>query len=173
MLKPLFKLYGNDAVLLSMCFSFHPPVLFCFPFSAQSQLFRLISHLFTPHSLTTIFLVCYLMCGAQNGLGWLTGGGVGGGGSYGWHVDFLCLACKIMSVRDLMCQPRARCRVPVRLPVPQVTGEPRSADHTWVQYRNRNYNLTIYPTLHVRNWFIHFRCHDLNQLREYNQGLPP
>ena len=99
---------------------------------------------------------------------------VGGGmGSYGWCEGILGFTRKFLLARDLMYQLDSQFRVPVRLPVPQGTGESISADHTWVKYRNSNWDLTVYPDLHVQTGFIHYCCHNLTQLREYDQVLPP
>ena len=82
-------------------------------------------------------------------------------------------AREIILARDLLHQAEARCRVPVRLPVPQGTGELSSVDHSWVGPRDRNCAQTVNPATHVQNGFIHFRCHESTQIHEYNQGLLP
>ena len=83
-------------------------------------------------------------------------GGVGGVVSHGWGRIFCGFARKIILARDLMCQPKARFRVPVRLSVPQGNGKPNSADHLWVWPRGRNYDLNLNPFPHMWHWFILF-----------------
>ena len=76
-------------MLLYMLFSFRVPFFVCFPFSVQYLLYTPISSLFTPNSLTTIFLVWYRVCGAR------IGGEGGGGGSMGGVEVFLASSPKL------------------------------------------------------------------------------
>ena len=57
------------------------------------------------------------------------------------------------------------------VPVLQGNGEASSADHAEVRPRNRDCDPSINPVLHVRNGFVNFCCHELTQIREYDQGL--
>ena len=97
---------------------------------------------------------------------------VGGGvGSHGWRRSVHGFAREIILACNLMCQPEAWCWVPVCPPVPQGTGELSSADHLWVW--SCDCDSTVYSTPHMRNGFVHFHCHDLTQICNYNQSFPP
>ena len=98
--------------------------------------------------------------------------GEGGGGSHGWWIIVCIFARKIIMVRDLMCQPEAQCRFPVRLQVLQGTGGLSSADHVWVWPSNHDCDPTINLVSHVQNVFIHFFCHKSSQIFEYRQSYP-
>ena len=99
--------------------------------------------------------------------------GVGGRtGTHGWQVIIHGCVCKNILARGLMCQSEAQFQVPVRISVPQGTGESSSADHAWVRPRERNFNLTVNPYLYVRNGFINFSFHVLTQIWEWEQGFP-
>ena len=73
--------------------------------------------------------------------------------------------------RNLLRQSHNRTLFPVCILVPQRTGEKISIDHTGVQYFNHDCDPTVNPSLHVQNGFLHFRCHELTKICEYNQGL--
>ena len=83
-----------------------------------------------------------------------------------------CVRKNILAL-NLLRQPQARCRFPVRLRILHGTGESSSADHWWVLPHDCNYGLIFNLDLHVRNGFIHFICHELTQMWEYHQGLRP
>ena len=74
---------------------------------------------------------------------------------------------------SLTCYPDPWFWVPVRLPFPQGTGEPSSADHPWVGPRNGDCDASIYPPLYLRKRFLPFICHESTQLREHGYSLPP
>ena len=141
------------------------PLSSCLPFSRfpfQSLIFAPKYLLYTPRSLATFFQVLYsARCTS------------GGGGSHGWRggvpglTQFLNQAC------GLTHQPDSWLQIPVQIPFPQGTGEPSSADHTWVGPYDRDCDATVYPPPYLQKDFVPFFCHDSTQLREYNQGFPP
>ena len=149
---------GEAAVFLSMLVSFRPPFLVHFP-SNPCLIRQFICFLL--QSLELLFSnMWYYMWGE-----WVREGEVG---FHGWSRYVIALEHKIILARNLMCQPEARCRVPVWLPVPQGTGESNSADHSWVWHSYRDCDEKIYPALHVQNGFVYFCCHELTQSCEYN-----
>ena len=95
----------------------------------------------------------------------------GGGGSHGWHRGVIGISREIMLMRNLTCQPEARCRVPVRIHVSQRTGQLSYWDQLWVRNCDRDCYLTVYSAPHVRNGFVYFICHGSTHLREYDQGF--
>ena len=95
-----------------------------------------------------------------------------GVGLHGWRGGIIDFVREVKLTRNLTCQSDPWLQISVRIPIPQVTEGSRSADHTWVRYCNRNFNSTIYPPSYVQKGFVHFCCHGLPQLREYDQGLP-
>ena len=74
-------------------------------------------------------------------------------------------AYKIIQACYLLHQAEAQCRVPVRFPFPQGTGESSSAHYSWVWPRDRNFDLAINPVTHIKNGFIHFLYHESSQIR--------
>ena len=145
----LLLFYGDNTVLLSMLVSLCLLLLVRFPFSIQPLLYKPISLIFALNYITNISprVVLHAQYGNE---GW------GGVGSHVCHGGVLGLSHETMLAHDLMYQPEARCWVSVRIPVPQGTGVSLSADRTWVQSRNRDYDSTIYPDPYVQNRFIHF-----------------
>ena len=142
-----------------------------FWFVSRLPVFRLIPDcyanfpgFYAPNSLATNFPVLYCVWCAQLG---------GGGGSHGWLGVNIGFMRKFNREFDLTCQPDSRFRIPVCLPVPQGTGGSSSADHMWVRSCDRDYDSTGYPTMYMKNGLVHFLCHGLTQLREYNQVFPP
>ena len=95
----------------------------------------------------------------------------GGGGSCWWQKILRRCARKIVMVRNLLRQTKARSWVPVRILVLQGTGEEISVDHAGVQPRNFDFDPAVNPDAHVQNGFVHFCCHELTQNLKYNQGL--
>ena len=100
---------------------------------------------------------------------WMRGGGRGHTGE---KKNVRRFACKVIMVRNLLCQPKAWCWVSVQIPVPQGTGELSPADHVWVWPRDRNWNPTVNPDSQVQNGLIYFWCHESTKIRKYDQGLP-
>ena len=77
----------------------------------------------------------------------------GGGGGVGFHGccrSVRGFANEIILGRNLMCQPKAWCQVPVWVPVPQKTGESISAGRSGVFSRDRDFGLNVYPDLHMQ-----------------------
>ena len=137
----MVEIWGDAIVLLSMLVSSHLPLLVLFP--SNTWFIRLFTF-FLPQILSILSApVCYCMRSVQ-----MRGEG-GGVGSHGWCRDVLVLARKMTLEHDLMCQPEVQCRVPVRIPLLKGTLESSSSDHSWLQYRNRNCNLTVYPSPYV------------------------
>ena len=97
----------------------------------------------------------------------------GGGGVHGWQIIVCVFVHRIIMTHDLICQPEAWFWVPVHILAPRGTRELSSMDHVWVWYSNRDWNVTVNPASHMQNGFIHFRCHELTQICEYDQGFPP
>ena len=93
--------------------------------------------------------------------------------SHKWQYFFRGYAQEIILARDLLCQPRAWCWIPVRIQFLLGTGNSSSTDHSWVWPHDHNFYSTVNPALHMQNWFIHFCCHESTQICEYNQGLTP
>ena len=92
--------------------------------------------------------------------------------SHGWCGGVLGSVREVKRACYLAYQPDSWFWIPVRLLVIQGNWESRSAYHTWVRYRNRDWNLTVYPHSYVCNEFVHFRFYSLTQLRKCNQGFP-
>ena len=112
------------------------------------------------------------------GIAWTVWKWVDVGGEVGWGHMGDVEACfgftrKFMLARDLMRQLNAWLWVRVRLPVRQGTGVSSSTDNTWVQYSNRDWNLTVYPDLQMQTGFVHYCLHNSTQLCKYDQGFPP
>ena len=108
-------------------------------------------------------LMCFVTRSAHEwGRGW---------GLYGWRRSFCSFAFEIILACNLMCQPDARCQVPVRLPFLYGTGVSRYTDHSWVNYHDRGCNPTVYTALNMRNGFVQFFLHKLTQIHEYDQGF--
>ena len=71
--------------------------------------------------------------------------------------------------------------VPTRGPMPGSSPDPDSAVDWGVDFLgscvsmtfNKNCNLTVNPTSHMKNWFINFCYHKSTQVRKYDQVLPP
>ena len=72
---------------------------------------------------------------------------------------------------SLTCQPDPRFRIPVWILFPQGTGDPISADHSWLGPRNNDWTSTVYPPLYLQKGFFPFIWHDSTQLQEYYQGF--
>ena len=72
-----------------------------------------------------------------------------------------------MLPHDLLCQYQTRTQLPVRIPVPQGTVEKISVNHMVVQSRDLNCDQTVNPASHVWDMFLHFRCHEPNQVPKY------
>ena len=66
-----------------------------------------------------------------------------GMGLHGCHRRVRGFSREIILALGLIFQPKARCRVPFRIPVQQGTGESISADILWVWSRERDRNSTI------------------------------
>ena len=135
---------GDATMLLSMLIYFRPPSLVRI---LSNPCFMLRFTCFLPQIISLLSsTVSCKRCANEGCVGvcvWL----------HGWHSGVLGLAREIMLARNLMCQPDARCQLPVWLPVLQGTGELRSADNFWVKSYNRYCNLTVYPAWHMRNGF--------------------
>ena len=97
--------------------------------------------------------------------------GGGGNGSCGWQTKVCGCARKIVLVRYLLRQVKAQYQIPVQLPVLQGTRELSSADHYRVWPRKRDCNPTVNLATHMRNGLIHFFCHELTKMFEYEKGF--
>ena len=155
----ILSMWGRHSVILY--FGIFPTILFGL-LSIQSLLYTPIFLVFTPNYFS---IICHpvlprAQCANE-----------GGGGLHGWSIIICGFARIIILAHNLMCQPEARCRVPVWIPVLQGTGKLISKDHSWLQYCNRNCDSSVYPAPHVRNGFVHFFCHDSTQIHEYEQVL--
>ena len=152
--------YRGATVLFSMSVTFGLPVLVRFLsntcFICQHPWF-LLQHISSVCCRRLLCMRCTNEVG-EGGVTWVTN-------------NCLRILTEIIMARDLMCQIEARCQVPVRIPVPQGTGESSYTDHVLVWTCNRNYDLTANPSSRVRNGFIHFRCHESTKISEYDQGL--
>ena len=102
-----------------------------------------------------------------------TGCATGEGRSLGWHGGVLDLLRVLNRACSLTWQSDSWFRIPDRLLFPLETREQIPTDHLWIGPCNSAYNLTIYPPLYLLKRFFPFICHDLTQLREYNQVFPP
>ena len=119
---------GDATVLLSVLVSFHLPFLFGFRFPSDLWFIRQFPWFLRQFiSLLTSHVVLCARCADG-----------GGGGGHGWCGGVLGFARKFKLALYLMCQSDSWFRVPVRIPVPQGTGESSSVYHTWVQYCNRD-----------------------------------
>ena len=141
-----------------------------FLFYVWYLLFTPVSLIFTPNSLATNAPKWFRMRDAQMRWGWGGGDRVG---SHGWNGGVLGLVHEAKHACDLTFEPNSQIQTPVWLPIPQGIGESSSADHMWVRYCSRDWNLIVYPPPYVQNGLVPFLCHGLTQLREYDQILPP
>ena len=114
-------------VLYSMPVTFGLPILVWFP--SDPWLYDYI-----PGSYSRIFplsdavgCICYFYLERARGAQMR-----GEGGVTGVAKIVHGLASKMILAHYLLCQPEARCQVPVRIPVLQGTGKSNSADHEWV-----------------------------------------
>ena len=90
---------------------------------------------------------------------------------YKWFSLHRC-ARNDLGARYLLRKNQPRIQQPVRLPGPQGTWDPISAEHSGVQPRNRGCNPDLNPTFNVWNGLINFCSHEFTQSGEYNMGLP-
>ena len=92
-----------------------------------------------------------------------------GRGGFEWASLHRC-ARNYFGAGNLLHQSQYPNRLPVWLPGPQLIWKPSSAEHHGVQHLNRDCDTAINPTLTVKNWFFHFRGHELTQSSKYDLG---
>ena len=102
---------------------------------------------------------------------WMSGGGREG--SHGWHRITHRCGCKIMMARNLLCQPKDWCWVPVRLLVLQRTRKSITADHSWVWPCNHNCDPNVNTASQVRNGFIYFLAMGWTKFENSNMDFLP
>ena len=149
-------------MLSSLHLSFSGHFLFS-RFHVRSLLFTPKSLLYAPKSRDTLVSSCSTAHGAR----------LRGGGSRGWCGGVLGHVCIFNRACSLTFQPDYRFWIPVRLLFHQGTGEPSSADHSWVGPSNGDCGSSFYPPLYLQKGLFHFLCHESTQLRYYEQGFPP
>ena len=86
------------------------------------------------------------------------------GVSHGWRVGAPGLVHVFNWAGVLTYQNYSQFRIPFRIPLPQGTGEPISADHSWVGHCDGNYDSTVYPPPYLRQGLVPFLCHESTQL---------
>ena len=110
-------------------------------------------------------ILCYLVFYVRYRT-WCAGWGVGRFPLWLWGgcrlVRGVTRAC------SFTCYPDPWFRVPARLPFPQGTGDPSSADHTRIGLRNGDCYLSVYPHLYLQKGSLSFLWHYLTQLIEHN-----
>ena len=79
----------------------------------------------------------------------------------------------IILARGFMCQPEALWQAPTHLLFLQGDLESISADHAWLWYCNFDWNMTVYPALHVRNGIIHFSAMSWLKFTSTNRAYLP
>ena len=163
-------LFPNNCFVRHYCFILHVVISvsplsgrFLFPwFPVRSLHFIPKPLLYMSKSCSTLVFTCGTARSARlGGLGW------GGGGYLGWCGGVLGLIRVFNRAYSLTCQPNSKFWISAWLPFPQGTGKPSSTDHLWIEPRNGNCDLTVYPPLYLRKGFYTFLCHESAQWREY------
>ena len=92
----------------------------------------------------------------------------GRAGSHWWLFVLRECAREMILARSLLRQDKNQSRVPVRLPVPQGTGEASFAYYAGVQPHYYYWDPPVNPTTYVWNGFVKFLNHESTQIREYD-----
>ena len=123
-------------------------------FPVQSLVFSPKSLFNTPKFRDTLVSTCRTVHGAQWGRR---------GGYLGWCRGILGLGRVFNRACSLTFQPDSWFWIPVRLLLPQGTGEPSSVDHSWVGPRNGDCDSEFYPPLYLQKGLFYFLCHESTQ----------